>query len=64
MEEISRIVGHSGTAVTEAVCRPELPPVIRTGARAMDEMFASTDVESGWEMEPLLTVVELRGGFS
>ncbi|MDQ3384306.1 MAG: hypothetical protein M3519_11080 [Actinomycetota bacterium] len=34
LEEISRIVGHSGTAVTEAVCRPELPPVIRTPGRA------------------------------
>jgi integrase len=40
LEEISRLVGHSGTAVTEAVYRHELRPVIQTGATAMDRLFS------------------------
>jgi integrase len=43
LEEISRLVGHSGTAVTEAVYRHELRPVLQTGARAMDDLFAVAD---------------------
>ncbi|MFD8882434.1 tyrosine recombinase XerC [Streptomyces erythrochromogenes] len=39
LEEISRLVGHSGTAVTEAVYRKQIRPVIQTGATAMDEIF-------------------------
>ena len=33
VEEISRLVGHSGTTVTELVYRHQLRPVIQTGAR-------------------------------
>ncbi len=40
IEDISRLVGHSGTHVTELVYRHELRPVIQTGATAMDSLFA------------------------
>jgi integrase len=39
-EEISRLVGHSSTRVTEVVYRHELRPVLRTGAEAMDKIFS------------------------
>jgi integrase len=41
LEEISRLVGHSGTAVTEEVYRKQIRPVIQTGAVAMDGIFGS-----------------------
>ena len=39
LEEISRLVGHSGTAVTEEVYRKQIRPVIQTEAIAMDRIF-------------------------
>jgi integrase len=39
IEEISHLVGHSSTVVTETVYRHELRPVIRSGADAMDQLF-------------------------
>jgi integrase len=39
LEKISRLVGHSGTAVTEAVYRKQIRPVIQDGATAMDAIF-------------------------
>lgn len=39
IEEISRLVGHSSTSVTETVYRHQLRPVIETGASAMDRIF-------------------------
>jgi hypothetical protein len=39
VEEISRLVGHSGTTVTELVYRHQLKPVIQTGATVMDQLF-------------------------
>ncbi|MCZ7417677.1 site-specific integrase [Streptomyces sp. WMMC897] len=39
LEEISRLVGHSGTSVTEQVYRKQIRPVIQTGATAMDRIF-------------------------
>jgi integrase len=39
VEEISRLMGHSGTAVTELVYRHELRPVIESGASIMDQVF-------------------------
>ncbi|MBA8795954.1 integrase [Friedmanniella endophytica] len=39
LEEISRLVGHSGTTVTELVYRHQLRPVIQTGATVMDQLF-------------------------
>jgi hypothetical protein len=38
-EEISRFIGHAGTAVTEEVYRKQIRPVIQTGATVMDELF-------------------------
>lgn len=43
LEHISRLVGHSGTAVTEAVYRQQLRPVLEHGAIAMDEIFPADD---------------------
>ncbi len=39
IEDISRLVGHSGTAVMERVYRHELRPVLQEGAAAMDALF-------------------------
>ena len=39
LEEISRLVGHSSTAVTELVYRKQIRPVIQSGAVAMDQIF-------------------------
>ncbi|GAA4051192.1 tyrosine-type recombinase/integrase [Nonomuraea soli] len=39
LEEISRLVGHSSTAVTELVYRKQIRPVIQEGAKAMDRIF-------------------------
>jgi integrase len=39
LEEISRLVGHSSTAVTEEVYRMQIRPVAQTGAVAMDDIF-------------------------
>lgn len=41
LEEISRLVGHSSTAVTEEVYRKQIRPVIQTGAVAMDGIFST-----------------------
>ncbi|MGW8378559.1 tyrosine-type recombinase/integrase [Streptomyces sp. ODS28] len=39
LEGISRLVGHSSTAVTEEVYRKRIRPVIQTGAVVMDGIF-------------------------
>lgn len=39
LEEISRLVGHSGAAVTEEVHREQIRPVIQTGAVVMGGIF-------------------------
>ncbi len=39
IEQISRLVGHSGTSVTELVYRKQIRPVVEDGARAMDRIF-------------------------
>ncbi|NSC21515.1 site-specific integrase [Streptomyces albus subsp. chlorinus] len=39
LEEISRLVGHRSTTVTEIVYRKQIRPVIQSGAMAMDEIF-------------------------
>jgi integrase len=41
LEEISRLVGHSSTAVTEAVYRKQIRPVLQGGAAAMDRIFGA-----------------------
>jgi site-specific recombinase XerD len=39
VENIARMVGHNGTAVTESVYRKQLAPVIVEGTEAMDRVF-------------------------
>src|SRR6185369_5164924 len=39
LEDIADLCGHSGTAVTEAVYRHELRPVLLAGAGIMDSLF-------------------------
>ena len=41
LEEISRLVGHKSTVVTELVYRKQIRPVLQTGAEAMDRLFGS-----------------------
>jgi integrase len=41
LEDIARLCGHSGTAVTEAVYRHQIRPVMIEGATAMDRIFAA-----------------------
>jgi len=43
LEEISRLVGHSSTAVTELVYRKQIRPVLQAGATAMDRIFSTDD---------------------
>jgi integrase len=54
LEEISRLVGHSSTSVTELVYRHQIRPVIQTGAAAMDDLFGGkpTQPEKKPEGEP------------
>jgi integrase len=40
IEEISRLVGHSSSNVTETVYRHQIRPVITVGAEAMDKIIA------------------------
>jgi site-specific recombinase XerD len=46
IEKIARLVGHIGTATTEAVYRKQLRPVVTGGAEVMDRLFPKrgTDV--------------------
>lgn len=39
IEDISQLVGHTNTLVTETVYRKQLRPVIQEGATAMDKIF-------------------------
>jgi len=39
LEQIARLLGHHGTAVTERVYRHQLRPVLEEGAAAMDRLF-------------------------
>jgi integrase len=41
LEEISRLVGHRSTAVTELVCRQQIRPVVQSGAVVMDCLFGA-----------------------
>jgi integrase len=41
IEQISRLVGHSGTATTETIYRKQIRPVIVHGADVMDRIFPS-----------------------
>ena len=37
--DIAHLVGHANTRTTEKVYRKELRPVLRRGAKAMDDLF-------------------------
>ena len=39
LEDIVRLVGHSGTAVTERVYRHEIRPSLTQGAEILDQLF-------------------------
>jgi integrase len=39
LEDIARLVGHSGTAVTERVYRHEIRPALTEAAEIMDQLF-------------------------
>ena len=41
VEQISQLVGHRGTTVTELVYRHQLRPVLQTGATVMDQLFGA-----------------------
>jgi len=45
LEDIARLVGHSGTAVTERVYRHEIRPSLTQGAEIMDHLFGSSSQE-------------------
>jgi integrase len=47
IEEISRLVGHKSTVVTEVVYRKQLRPVIQSGATVMDQLFTARGNQSG-----------------
>jgi integrase len=42
LEEISRLVGHKSTVVTELVYRKQIRPVLQGGAAAMDRIFGTS----------------------
>jgi hypothetical protein len=41
LAEISRLVGHRSTAVTELVNRQQIRPVVQSGAAVMDRPFGA-----------------------
>ncbi|MCO1582175.1 tyrosine-type recombinase/integrase [Crossiella sp. SN42] len=41
LDQIARLLGHSGTEVTEKVYRHQLRPVLQWGAEVMDDIFPS-----------------------
>jgi len=45
LEDIARLVGHSGTGVTERVYRHEIRPSLAQGAEVMDTLFKSATGE-------------------
>jgi len=46
LEEISRLVGHRSTTVTETVYRKQIRPAVQVGAVAMNRIFPSRAVRS------------------
>ncbi|MEV4182657.1 tyrosine-type recombinase/integrase [Streptosporangium canum] len=46
LEDIARLVGRSGTAVTEAVYRKQIRPALIGGAEAMDRIFTRQERQS------------------
>jgi integrase len=46
IEKIARLVGHTGTATTEAVYRKQIRPVVVGGAEVMDTLFPRRDADA------------------
>ena len=46
IEDISDLVGHSGTTVTESVYRHEIRPALTTGATAMNKILSKKRARS------------------
>ena len=46
IEDISDLMGHSGTTVTETVYRHEIRPALTKGAEAMDKIFKKKRAKS------------------
>jgi integrase len=46
IEDISDLMGHSGTSVTETVYRHEIRPALTTGATAMDKILSKKRTKS------------------
>jgi len=47
IEQISRLVGHSGTTTTETIYRKQIRPVLTEGAEVMDRLFPRDSPETG-----------------
>ncbi|MFF4240989.1 tyrosine-type recombinase/integrase [Actinomadura geliboluensis] len=47
LEQISRLVGHNGTTVTEKVYRQQIRPVMEEGATVMDYIFPELQSPEG-----------------
>ena len=47
IEQISRLVGHSGTTTTETIYRKQIRPVIIGGAEFMDRLFPEDSPGAG-----------------
>lgn len=47
IEDIAHLVGHMNTRTTEKVYRKELLPVLRRGAKMMDDLFKAHHEASG-----------------
>jgi integrase len=45
LEEISRLVGHKSTTITEIIYRKQIRPVLQGGAVAMDSIFGARNGE-------------------
>jgi integrase len=43
LEEISRLVGHKSTVITELIYRKQIRPVMQTGAEVMDRIFGADE---------------------
>jgi hypothetical protein len=46
IEQIARLVGHTGTTATETVYRKQIRPVVTGGAAVMDSLFPRRDTDA------------------
>lgn len=60
IESIARLVGHSGTAVTEAVYRKELRPVLTDGAEVIGTIFTHNKSAGGLDVRGRPCAIRLR----